>query len=64
MRQFPMPVGKPIYFEGDILSVQNKERPFGIFEVDIIAPENMKIPLLQTRVKTAKGYRTIAPIGT
>jgi hypothetical protein len=66
MKKYPMPTGTPIYFEGDILSVWNndQEKPFGIFDVDIISPENIKIPLLQTRFKTSDGYRTIAPIGT
>lgn len=54
MKSFPMPVGNPTYFEGDILSVWNSDsrkiqdnKPFGIFEVDIIAPLDIKIPLLQ-----------------
>lgn len=73
MKNYPMPSGKPIYFEGDIFNmksahpafkVENEEKPFGIFEVDIISPDNMKIPLLQTRVKTKNGYRTISPIGS
>jgi hypothetical protein len=65
MKKFPMPAGKPIYFEGDILRLEtsNEERPFGIFEVDITAPDNINIPLLQTRIKTDNGLRTIAPIG-
>jgi hypothetical protein len=61
MKSFPMPVGQPTYFEGDIRKVDNKA--FGIFEVEIQAPDNIKIPLLQTRIKTDKGYRTISPIG-
>lgn len=66
MKHFPMPTGNPIYFEGDILNVHHdlNNKPFGIFEVDITSPENIKIPLLQIRMKTDKGYRTIAPIGT
>lgn len=65
MKNYPMPVGTPIYFEGDILNVNSniKEKPFGIFEVDIISPENIEIPLLQTRIKTDNGYRTIRPLG-
>jgi hypothetical protein len=57
-----MPVGNPSYFEGDILSFNNK--PFGIFEVEIIAPENLNVPILQLKYKTEKsGTRTIAPLG-
>ena len=65
MKHYPMPVGKPIYFEGDIINIDNylinHDKPFGIFEVDIESPDYIKI--LQTRIKTNKGFRTIAPIG-
>ena len=68
MKAFNMPVGNPTIFEGDIsligpdsgYNLMNK--PFGFFEVE--APKNMKIPILQTRLKTKYGYRTIAPVGT
>jgi len=45
------------------ISLYFNNRPYGIFEVDITAPDNLKIPLLQTRIKTDKGYRTVAPTG-
>jgi hypothetical protein len=67
MKNFSMPVGNPTYFEGDILSATQKDKninPFGIFEVEVTAPKNLKIPLLQTRVKTKNGYMTISPLGT
>ncbi len=65
MKSYPMPVGYPTYFEGDILkSYVSGDKPFGIFEADIMAPSDIKIPLLQTRVKVKKGTtRTVAPIG-
>jgi hypothetical protein len=68
MASFPMPVGNPIYFvakPGDILNnaSTSTEKPFGIFEVDISCPDNINIPILQTRIKTSKGYRTISPVG-
>jgi len=69
MKNYPMPVGKPVYFEGDILKTisslypTHNEKPFGIFEVDIESPKDIKIPILQTRIKTKNGYRTIAPVG-
>lgn len=67
MKDFPMPCGNPIYFEGDILNAKfktlNEDKPFGIFEVEIETPLNIKIPLLQVRTPTENGYRTIAPIG-
>ena len=65
MKSYPMLVGTPIYFEGDILNMEydKNDKPFGIFEVDIESPLDIKIPLLQTRINTGKGFRTIAPIG-
>jgi hypothetical protein len=67
MKEKNMPIGNPIYFNGDILYVYDYlglERPFGFFEVEIKAPDNMKIPLLQTKIQTKSGFRTIAPLGT
>jgi hypothetical protein len=57
-----MPVGFPTYFEGDIRTVN--PNAFGFFYCDIIAPDDIKHPILQTHVKTNNGTRTIAPIGT
>jgi hypothetical protein len=56
-----MPVGKPIYFDGDIF--ETNSNPFGFFEVEVEAPDNLIYPILQTKVKTNNGYRTITPIG-
>jgi DNA polymerase type B, organellar and viral len=56
-----MPVGNPIYFEGDITKI--KDNPFGFFEVEINAPEDLYTPLLQTRLKTENGKRTVSPVG-
>lgn len=67
MKQYPMPVNDPTYFEGDILQNYDPEnKPFGIFEVYIIAPSQIKYPLLQQRVKTGKFKfpRTVACIGS
>lgn len=65
MKNYPMPIRKPVYFEGDILNINLdfKNKPYGIFEVDIETPSNIKIPILQTRIKTENGYRTISPVG-
>ena len=62
MRDCSMPVGKPIYFEGDIRAID--PQAFGFFYCKIIAPDNIKHPIIQTHVKTNNGIRTIAPIGT
>lgn len=56
-----MPVGNPIYFEGDITKI--KDNPFGFFEVEINAPEDLYTPLLQTKLKTENGKRTVSPVG-
>ena len=65
MKNYPMPVGEPTYFEGDILqNYDPNNKPFGIFEVDVVAPSNIKYSILQTRIKTGKFHRTVAPIGS
>lgn len=63
MANFDMPVGPVHYFEGDIsqFDVLNN---FGFYYVKVTTPEYMERPLLQTRVKTDHGYRTVAPLGT
>jgi len=61
MKEYPMPVGKPVYFEGDITKIDPEA--YGIFDVDVEAPNHLNIPVLQTKVKTAHGgYKTIAPL--
>jgi hypothetical protein len=62
MKHFPMPIGTPTYFEGDITKFE--KMPFGIFEVEVECPSDINIPLLQVKIKTDSGYRTIAPTGT
>jgi len=62
MKYKPMPVGDPVYFEGDITKVDLNA--FGFFEVDVETPRDLNIPILQIRVKTEKGgVRTIAGLG-
>jgi hypothetical protein len=61
MRDCSMPVGNPIYFNGDIRKID--ANAFGFFYCEIIAPDKIKHPILQTHVKTNSGIRTIAPIG-
>jgi hypothetical protein len=66
MKRFPMPVGQPSYFEGDILKynilnvdssdktenqTENKSnKPFGFFEVEVTTPEDILNPILQTKL--------------
>jgi DNA polymerase type B, organellar and viral len=64
MKNYKFPVGSPIYFEGNILDERlNYYKPFGIFEAEIITPENLNIPLLQTRFNTSNCIKTISPLG-
>ena len=57
-----MPVGNPTFFEGDIRKIDLNA--FGFFYCKIIAPNDIKHPILQTRVKINGTYKTIAPIGS
>jgi DNA polymerase type B, organellar and viral len=61
MLNFDMPVGTPTFFEGDITKID--PNAFGFFSVEITAPIDMNRPILQTKVKTKTGFRTIAPLG-
>lgn len=65
MKDYPMPVGVPTYFTGDIQKSRNfEEKPFGFFEVEITTPDNIKHPILQTKINVDGGSRTIAGVGT
>jgi hypothetical protein len=56
-----MPVGKPVYFEGDIL--KSNPEAFGFFYCKIASPQYLEHPILQRRIKTSNGTRTIAGLG-
>jgi hypothetical protein len=56
-----MPIGFPTYFKGNILKIN--DNAFGFFYCKIIAPNDIKHPILQTRVKVNGINKTIAPIG-
>jgi hypothetical protein len=62
MKDCLMPIGTPTYFKGDIRKMNSNA--FGFFYCKIIAPDDIKHPILQTHVKTKGGMRTISPIGT
>ena len=57
-----MPIGKPIAFSGDIRKVE--PNAFGFFYCKITSPDNLLHPILQRRIKTANGLRTIAGLGS
>ena len=61
MAKFPVPVGKPIVFEGNILEVDPDA--YGFFYCRIESPEFLEHPILQRRIKTSEGTRTIAGLG-
>jgi len=62
MANFDMPIGKPIVFEGDIRQVEPEA--FGFFYCKISSPEYLEHPILQRRIKTSNGMRTVAGLGT
>ena len=62
MVNFPMPIGKPVYFEGDIRNIEPDA--YGFFYCKITSPNYLDHPILQRRVKTENGIRTIAGLGS
>lgn len=63
MHSQKMPIGNPKYFIGDISKINIDLNKFGFFYCKIIAPDDIKHPILQTHVKINGGTRTMAPIG-
>jgi hypothetical protein len=61
MSSLEMPIGKPIAFEGDIRSVEPEA--YGFFYCKITSPKYLEHPILQRRIKTQDGVRTIAGLG-
>jgi len=64
MKNYDLPIGNIQYFEGDILKLYPHKTPFGFFEVEIIAPNTIKHPIIQTKVDSGNGLRTVSPLGT
>jgi hypothetical protein len=62
MATFDMPIGKPIAFEGNIRQVDSNA--FGFFYCKITSPDNLLHPILQRRIKTDNGMRSIAGLGS
>jgi hypothetical protein len=57
-----MPIGKPTYFDGNVRKYD--QNAFGFFYCKITSPINLNHPILQRRIKTSEGIRTIAGLGT
>jgi len=62
MAQGLMPVGLPVIFEGDIRAIE--PNAFGFFYCKITSPTYLEHPLLQRRINTSEGIRTVAGLGT
>ena len=62
MSSLPMPIGKPVAFEGNIRMVDSEA--FGFFYCNIKSPDFLLHPLLQRKIKTKDGLRTIAGLGS
>jgi DNA polymerase family B len=58
----PMPVGKPIAFYGNIRTTD--PNAYGFFYCKITSPDNLEHPILQRRIKTCDGLRTVAGLGS
>jgi len=57
-----MPIGKPIVFDGNIRKVEPDA--YGFFYCNITSPDNLEHPILQRRIKTSDGMRTVAGLGS
>jgi hypothetical protein len=62
MANTPMPVGTPKAFKGDIRAINPDA--FGFFYCEITSPSDIAHPVLQQRIKTVGGIRTIAGTGS
>ena len=62
MAKHLMPIGRPISFEGDIRKIEPDA--YGFFYCKITSPDNLEHPILQRRIKTSEGIRTIAGLGS
>jgi hypothetical protein len=62
MANIEMPIGIPTAFDGDIRKVE--PGAFGFFLCKITSPDNLLHPILQRRIKTVDGIRTIAGLGS
>jgi DNA polymerase type B, organellar and viral len=62
MTYTPSPIGKPIAFTGDIRAIE--PNAFGYFYCEISSPTYLEHPILQRRIKTSQGIRTIAGLGS
>lgn len=57
-----MPIGKPISFKGNIKQIEPDA--FGFFYCNITSPNYLEHPIIQRRIKTNEGMRTISRLGS
>jgi hypothetical protein len=62
MANKPMPIGLLTYFEGNIRAIESNA--YGFFYCKFTSPEYLEHQLLQRRIKTVDGVRTIAGLGS
>lgn len=62
MGKYPMPIGSPTHFIGDIFKLYPDA--FGFFNCIVHCPKDIKNPIIQVHHKTPGGIRTIAGTGT
>ena len=62
MSSTAMPIGKPVAFEGNIRKIDSKA--YGFFYCKITSPDYLDHPILQRRIKTENGIRTVAGLGS
>ena len=62
MAQGDMPIGAPTVFEGNIRQLEPSA--FGFFYCKITSPNSLIHPILQRRIQTKEGIRTVAGLGT
>jgi hypothetical protein len=58
----PMPVGKPVYFQGDIRKFD--PNAFGFFYAEVKSPGHLDHPIIQLHHKVDNAIRTISPLGS
>lgn len=62
LRNFDFPCGNVRHFVGNILELE--KNPIGFFKVNVTAPLNLKMPVLQTRIVRNESMSTVSPVGT
>ncbi len=63
MANNPVPVGAPIYFEGNPLKYLSQDEMFGYFYVEVQTPKDMKVPILQHTITENGAKRIVCPLG-